>query len=175
LAAARVGPAAAEQRVAALQPGVVGLGVPRQWFGRPAGEPEKRAWQLRKSPRTAFASSLLVPGLGQLYNEREFWALVAAGVQFYYLGNIVIEQRLTNRYRNAVNADPSDREVRVLFELHRDNRIQSTWLYALAALVSGLQSMVDAHLHDFDDSPLPLQVGPLPGGGGLQAAVQLGF
>lgn len=173
LAAAQVA-AASPERAAAPVPGEAGVGLPRHWFGRPAGEAEKRAWQRRKSPRTAFVSSLLVPGLGQLYNEREFWALVAAGVEFYYLGNIVAEQRLTNRYRNAVNADPGDREARVLFELHRDNRIQSTWLYGLAALISGLQSLVDAYLADFDDSPLPLEVGPRPGGG-LRAALRLRF
>ncbi len=106
-------------------------------------------------------ASFAVPGLGQLYNEREFWAVVAAGVEFYFIAEMIAEQRETNRLRAAVNATPDDDRLRALFELHRDNRIQATWLLGLAALLSGLQSFVDAHLFDFDETPLPIQVGPL--------------
>jgi hypothetical protein len=134
-----------------------------QWFGRPAFE-QKREWQRTKNPTVALVSSFLLPGLGQLYNEREFWALVAAGIEFYFIGDIIIQQRLTNRYRTIANEPiPPDlpeeeqeileaiqQEAQVLFALHRDNRIQSTWLLGLTILLSGIQSFVDAHLFDFD-------------------------
>ena len=134
----------------------------------------QRNWERRKSGRVALVSSLLVPGLGQLYNEREFWALVAVGVESYFIGNIVVEQRLTNRYRALANDDEivlrrcvADSSVdctlerqqfdldQALFVLHRDNRIQSTWVLGLVMLVSGLQAFVDAHLFDFDTSSPP--------------------
>ena len=143
-------------------PGVVEPGALafHDWLGRPATERDKRDWQRRKNPTLAMVSSFLVPGLGQLYNERQLWTLVAAGVHFYFVGNIIVEARLTNRYRNLKNLpfDPSDpdqveahEDATVLFLLHRDNRIQSTWLLALTLLLSGVQSFVDAHLFDFDD------------------------
>ena len=103
-------------------------------------------------------ASFAVPGLGQLYNEREFWAAVAAGVEFYFIGNIVVEQRQMNLYRDLAHQDPNDTDARVLYELHRDNRIQSTWLLGVTMLLSGLQSYVDAHLFDFDASPPRLQL-----------------
>ena len=111
-------------------------------------------------------SSFLVPGLGQMYNEREFWAAVAAGFEFYFIGQWIVEQRLTNRYREIVNLDPEDQEAQVRFKLHQDNRIQAQWMFGFTALISGLQAMVDAYLHDFDDSPLPVQPVTTPSGGG---------
>jgi hypothetical protein len=126
-------------------------------------------WQRQKSPRRAMIASFLIPGLGQLYNERPFWAAVAAGVEFYFLGSWVVEQRLTNRYRARYNADPSDTDAQVLYELHRDSRIQAQWLLGLTIAISGLQSYVDASLSDFDNSPLPLRLGPdfAPGRAGM--------
>jgi len=134
-------------------------------LGRPADNRPHHAWQRAKSGKVAFVSSLAVPGLGQLYNERELWALVAAGVEFYFLGNMIAEQRTTNRLRERVHADPNDVEALVQFKLHRDDRIQSTWLLGLSALLSGLHAFVDAHLFDFDSTE-PLQwhaVGDGPG------------
>ncbi|UCE03287.1 MAG: hypothetical protein JSW67_03615 [Candidatus Latescibacterota bacterium] len=141
----------------------------REWFGRPAFE-QKREWQRTKNPTVAMVSSFLLPGLGQLYNEREFWAVVVAGIEFYFIGDIIIQQRLTNRYREIKNIPippecetPTEenaaacsallqarQDAQVLFALHRDNRIQSTWLLGLTILLSGIQSFVDAHLFDFD-------------------------
>ena len=148
----------------------------RDWFGRPETARAPRAWQRDKNPTVAMVSSFLVPGLGQLYNEREFWSLVAAGVHFYFIGDIVVQQRLTNRYRALKNLpyDANDpvalqehQEAETLFLLHRDNRIQSTWLLGLTLLLSGLQSYVDAHLFDFE-AATPLQFepsfGPVQGG-----------
>jgi len=131
----------------------------RDWFGRPPVEKQPRSWHKSKNARVALFSSLLVPGLGQLYNEREFWAVVAAGVEWYFIGDIIVQQRLTNRYRALKNLpiDPDDpaqvaqqQEYTVLFLLHRDNRLQSTWLLGVTILLSGLQAYVDAHLFDFD-------------------------
>ena len=148
--------------------------VPEEWFGRPASPFPRRAWQTRKSPFTAMFASFVVPGLGQMYNEREFWALVAAGVEFYFLGQILAEQREINRLRADIDADPEDLRLQALFELHRDNRIQASWLLGLSILVSGLQSFVDAHLADFDETPLPIQVGPLRRDG-VAAGLRLRF
>ena len=143
------------------------LGV-REWFGEPGPPSPQRSWQRDKNPTVAMLSSLLVPGLGQLYNEREFWSLVAAGVHFGFAADIVIQARLANRYRALKNipVDPEDaiavedqQRNEVLFLLHRDNRIQSTWLLGLTMLLSAVQSYVDAHLFDFDANA-PLQLGP---------------
>ena len=131
----------------------------RDWFGRPPVDRQPRTWQKQKSGRVALFSSLLVPGLGQLYNERAFWSAVAAGVEFYFIGDMVVQQRLANHFRTLMNepidaSDPGQvaqqQEYTVLFLLHRDNRVQSTWLLGLTILLSGLQAYVDAHLFDFD-------------------------
>ncbi len=158
---------------AGARPDVAPWLVPEDWFGRSPAKAPLRTWQRRKSPRTALFSSLLVPGLGQLYNEREFWAMVAAGVEFYFLGTMVAEQRQTNRWRVVANATNEDRD-KVQFQLHRDNRTQATWLFGLSALLSGVQSYVDAHMSDFDDSPLPIRAAVLPEAG-AGAALQWRF
>ncbi|HET9012018.1 MAG TPA: DUF5683 domain-containing protein [Gemmatimonadaceae bacterium] len=140
----------------------------RDWFGRPAVAGPERRWQQDKNPTVAMVSSFLIPGLGQLYNEREFWSLVAASVHFYFIGDIVVEQRLTNRYNTLKNvpvdsldaaAVAARKEAEVLYLLHRDNRIQSTWLLGLTLILSGLQSYVDAHLFHFE-ATAPLQLEP---------------
>jgi hypothetical protein len=148
----------------------------RDWFGRPPVDRPQRSWQKQKNGRVALFSSLLFPGLGQLYNERAFWSVVAAGAEFYFIGNIIVQQRLTNHYRTLKNQpiDPSDpaqvakqQQDTILFLLHRDNRVQSTWLLGLTILLSGLQAYVDAHLFDFDDvGALRLEAvsGQAPGG-----------
>jgi len=128
--------------------------LPGDWFGRPVPHPVVREWQKSKSPRVAMFGSFLVPGLGQLYNEREFWALVAAGVEFYFIGTVIDEQRQTNRWRVVANAT-DDPIAEVEFRLHRDNRSEAAWLLGLTALLSGVQSYVDANMFDFDDTPLP--------------------
>jgi hypothetical protein len=148
----------------------------RDWFGRPPVDRVKRPWQERKSGRVAMISSFLFPGLGQLYNEREFWSLVAAGIEFYFISDIIVQQRLTNHFRTLKNEpfDPDDpdeaaknEEYTVLFVLHRDNRVQSTWLLGLTILLSGLQAYVDAHLFDFEgvgDLRLETTSGGISGG-----------
>src|SRR5262249_43690980 len=135
-------------------PGIGPRLLPGASFRRPAPPPRVRDWQKSKSPRVAMFGSFLVPGLGQLYNEREFWALVAAGVEFYFIGTVVAEQRQTNRWRVVANAT-DDPIAEVEFKLHRDNRSEAAWLLALTALLSGVQSYVDANMFDFDDTPLP--------------------
>ena len=157
-------------------PGAVAMS---SWLGRPEGRSEKRPWQREKNATLAMMCSFLVPGLGQLYNERQLWTLVAAGVHFYFIGDIVYEARLTNRYRDLKNQpiDPNDpvqvalqQEAEVRFLIHRDNRTQSTWLLGLTLLLSGLQSFVDAHLFDFDANA-SLQLEPALGrvnGGALR-------
>jgi hypothetical protein len=169
---AALGAASPAQQAAAATPGMAPAGERFEGLlGRPADDRPKYAWQRVKSGRVAFVSSLCVPGLGQLYNEREMWALVAAGVEFYFLGDLVAEQRTTNRLREQVHADPSNEAALVQFKVHRDNRIQATWLLGLSALLSGLHAYVDAHLFDFDRSE-PLQLRAVSGGPGAALAWQ---
>jgi hypothetical protein len=166
--------------------------LPSDWVGRPPVSRPQRTWERRKSARVAMFSSFLVPGLGQLYNEREFWALVASGVETYFIGTMVVEQRLTNRNRALVHAyeviereacsvvdDPACAEARRLRQLyaarevlHRDERIQSTWLLGLTILLSGLQSFVDAHLFDFEAAPPPLRLETTTAGPGAALRVR---
>ena len=157
-------PSPAFATTAGGRPDVAPWLLPEDWFGRPAAKAPLHTWQRQKSPRTALFSSLLVPGLGQLYNEREFWAMVAAGVEFYFIGTIVAEQRQMDRWLLIANTTNDVRD-RVQYLLHRDNRTQATWLLGLSALLSGLQSYVDAHMSDFDDSPLPIRAVVLPDAG----------
>jgi hypothetical protein len=143
------------------------------WVGRRRRVRRGRFGRKQKSPRTAMIASFLWPGLGQMYNEREFWALVVAGFEFYFIGNWISEQRLTNHYRAIANADPSNEEARVLFVLHQDERIQSAWLLGFTILLSGIQAYVDAHLFDFDAKP-PVRFAPSMNGA-PSAGLQIRF
>jgi Family of unknown function (DUF5683) len=61
------------------------------------GMGEGKAYKERKSGRVAIVCAVLVPGLGQMYNEKPLKAGIALGLESYYLSQIAMNRRLRER------------------------------------------------------------------------------
>jgi hypothetical protein len=58
---------------------------------------EGKAYKERKNGRVAMACAILIPGLGQIYNEKPLKAAIALGLESYYLSQIAMNRRLRER------------------------------------------------------------------------------
>ena len=134
---------------------------------------ESRTWRSYKNPRLAMLCSLLIPGLGQLYNERPFKAAVAMGVETFYLSMII------QNYRNARREEA----LRDTFEYgsnywykhdwwtqeYKARSIDWAWWSAAVVVVVVLDAYIDAHLNDMN---FKIEGGAGEGTGGLTLVVE---
>jgi len=95
-----------------------------------------------KSPRKAMICSLVIPGLGQLYNGSLLKGIMFFGAEVGLLTNSI--------YLNQKFKESTDDYVR---EFYIENRNISTWWLVGVKLLSILDAYVDAHLYNFDESP----------------------
>jgi|GEM_PF-1024301 hypothetical protein len=102
------------------------------------------------NPTAAMIRSWLFPGWGQWYNGRKWKAAVFFTAEAGLIGYAVWENR-----RAAESTTEEER-----FQ-HQDRRNLALWWLAGAALLSGLEAYVDAHLAGFDVSS-DLSLSPLP-------------
>jgi hypothetical protein len=115
-----------------------------------------KTWKNTKNPRMAMLCALLVPGLGQIYNERPLKALIAFGAETFYLSGIVLNKRYAERRRNIRDRydyeNPAEREQWLYHDtwaIEYDERAQD-WMWWSAGIIAivVLDAYVDAHLHD---------------------------
>ena len=98
---------------------------------------------ITKTPNGAMIRSLIFPGLGQWYNNKKFKAFVFFCAETGLLANaIYLNQQLVKStdvgYRNY----------------YIENRNISVWWLVGVTLFSMADAFVDAHLADFDESPI---------------------
>jgi hypothetical protein len=114
--------------------------------------PGQKRWEREKSPRVAMLSSMLVPGLGQLYNGRRLKTMIAVGVFTYYLGTSWFEQKKSQEHlvaRDALRPGSIDwRNQDILYQFHKENAVTYLWWSGAAWLITVLDAFVDAHLYD---------------------------
>jgi hypothetical protein len=116
------------------------------------GMKEGKAYTERKSGRIAMACAVLVPGLGQMYNEKPIKAALALGLETFYLSQIAMNRRLWAREKIFRDADPAgtspwrehDRWVTEYWERSVD------WIWWSGAVILGIviDAYVDAKLDD---------------------------
>jgi len=95
-----------------------------------------------KSPTGAMIRSMLVPGLGQWYNNKKLKSLIVFCGQTGLLINAVyLNQKLVK------STEYLEREFYI------NNRNLSVWWLVGVTLFSMTDAFVDAHLTDFDESP----------------------
>ena len=119
----------------------------------------------RKSGRLAMACALLVPGLGQMYDEKPLKAAVALGAETFYLGHIFMNRRYWDREKKVrdefdVNSSEwlfHDRWVKEYWE----RSIDWIWWSSAVVFVIVVDAYVDAHLYDmrFRIEPRPVERG----------------
>lgn len=103
-----------------------------------------------KSPRGAVIRALIFPGWGQWYNGKKFKAVLAFGTEVGFLSaSIWHNQRVVRRLGDEYSADYKNSYR----EFHLNMRNQYIWYLAGAILYAMADAYVDAHLHDFDESP----------------------
>jgi hypothetical protein len=114
--------------------------------------PGEREWERRKSPTVALVSSMVLPGLGQLYNGRRIKTIIAVGAFSYYLGTAWLQQKEAQRSlkaRDALDPDTFEwREEDAWYQFHRESARDYLWWSGAVWLIAALDAFVDAHLYD---------------------------
>jgi hypothetical protein len=133
--------------------------------GETAGLQQGGKYEEPKNGRVAMLCALLVPGLGQMYNEKPVKAAVALGLETFYVGHIFINRRLWDREKEIRDAysvsssewDYHDRWVKEYWERSVD------WVWWSSAVIFAIviDAYVDAHLDDmhFKVEPRVMQEG----------------
>jgi hypothetical protein len=99
-----------------------------------------------KSPWGAVARSAMLPGWGQLYNEKYLKSLISFGICFDFARKVYVYNQ---RYQDS----GSD------YDLER--RVVNSWYFALFYVLNMVDAYVDAYLYRFDDiMDLTLQYSP---------------
>jgi len=94
-----------------------------------------------KSPFGAAVRSLLVPGLGQVYNGKKAKAFLAAAGEGFLIYSIYNENK-------KYNAADNDKER----ERYRDRRSTFEWWFLFILGISAVDAYVDAYLDRFEEN-----------------------
>ncbi len=111
-------------------------------------------FQMTKSPWQAVLRSMLIPGLGQYYNE-SYWKIPIILGAFTYLG---YQWKINNDnyfnykslFQNSINNNQSNYNYYKLREFYRDQRDLFAVYIGLAYLLNLIDAYVDSHLFDFN-------------------------
>ena len=106
----------------------------------------------RKNGRVAMACALLVPGLGQIYNEKPLKAAVALGAETFYVSRIFMNRRYWAREKVIRDAFPVDSYRWLIHDRwvkeYWERSIDWIWWSGATVLVIMIDAYVDAHLDD---------------------------
>ncbi len=150
---------------------------------------------VKHSPKKAAILSAIIPGAGQIYNEKYWkaplvWAMVGGSIYYFiYTQQIYIDYR--NNYRVRVDNDPNTFDNYLFLTKtqllgQRDNARQSRDLsiliMAIAYSLNIIDANVDGHLYNFDVSDnlsLKLKpsyyINPITAQSGFQMSCSLQF
>jgi len=114
------------------------------------------------TPVNATAAVLMTPvfpGWGQLYSDNGWRAVLAFGTEMWFWSRMVMYDRKAVRlklYEDLTDNDISRAfyrdQIEEYWELMRDN----AWWSGGALLIIAVDAYVDAHLHRFDEDPVPV-------------------
>ncbi len=122
-----------------------------------------------KNARVAMLCTLLFPGLGQMYNERPFKAIIAMSVETFYLSKILFNHRnarRAERHRDRLSYGSSEwnRQDWWIGE-YKKRRLDWIWWSSGVLVVLMLDSYIDAHLYDMN---IKVEGTAIEGGAGIQ-------
>jgi hypothetical protein len=140
-------------------------------LGRETGEKAAGGYRELKNGRLAMLCALLVPGLGQMYNEKPFKAAIGLGLETTYLSRILFNRRSMAREERirdsfAPGSLQWDYHDRWAGE-YRERAVDWIWYSGAVILVLVVDAYVDAHLADMHFS---VGVGAAEGGIGAHIA-----
>lgn len=121
---------------------------------------EDQGWEQKKDSRVAMLCALVFPGLGQMYNEKPYKAILAMGLETFYLSNILFKYREEARSRKLRDSQEKYNSEGVLnsewnyhdywYNEYKEQKIDWVWWSAGLLVVLIFDAYVDAHLHDMN-------------------------
>jgi len=106
----------------------------------------------RKNGRVAMACALLVPGLGQIYNEKPLKAAIALGAETFYMSRVLMNRRYWEREKVVRDTFPVDSYQWLIHDRwvkeYWERSVDWIWWSSAALLVVVIDAYVDAHLDD---------------------------
>jgi hypothetical protein len=114
--------------------------------------PGRKQWERKKSPRVAMFSSMLLPGLGQVYNGRRIKTIIMIGASGFYMSNIWLEHKNAQRRKKARDSHPPDtvewRTENLWYDFHKEQTKDFAWWSGAVWIIGVLDAYIDAHLYD---------------------------
>lgn len=112
-----------------------------------------------KSTTVAMLASLVLPGVGQIYNGSYWKTPLIWGLGYYFVSIYKQENTLYQKYRKEYSASidsvntTGDRSLRELRDFYHGQRDTFGWYIAITYLINVLDAYVDASLYSFEVSP----------------------
>jgi hypothetical protein len=122
-------------------------------------------WERRKVPKVAMFSSVVLPGLGQVYNGRRIKVGLAAGFFSVYLSGAWLNWRdaqAWTAYRDNLPEGTSTAVIRYAnqrIEFHKETSRDFVWWSAAIWVINVLDAWIDAHLFDLRAYTPPADIG----------------
>jgi hypothetical protein len=143
------------------------------------GLPDTGIFQPKKKPWLAVGLSAVVPGAGQIYDERYWKAPVIWGIGGYWVYEWFKQNDKYKQYRDLYDQSlllvpEGDQRYQSLRDFYRDERDRFAWFLGGLYLLNLVDAYVGAHLYDFDVGPSLGQAGPYPASG-IRASVRIPF
>ncbi len=116
--------------------------------------PGLRRWQRRKNPTVAWLSSVVLPGLGQLYNGRRIKVGLAAGFFSVYAAGAWLHRKDAQSWTAFRDNLPEDAPQGVInnandwITFHKETARDFLWWTGAIWLIVQLDAWIDAHLYD---------------------------
>jgi len=114
--------------------------------------PGLRKWQRKKSARVAMYSSMLLPGLWQVYNGRRIKTIIMVGLSTIYMSKIWLEHKNAQKRRIIRDTFPVDsnswRNENAWVDFHKAHSLDYAWWSGAIWLIGALDAYIDAHLYD---------------------------
>jgi hypothetical protein len=112
----------------------------------------RRRWERKKSGRVSLLSSMVLPGLGQVYNGRRVKVAVAAGLAMGYGSQIWLNVKGAQRARaRRDRLDPGTTGYNFqnrLIDFHKEEARTWGWWTGAIWILGLLDAWTDAHLYD---------------------------
>lgn len=115
----------------------------------------KKPFEMKKSPTWAVVQSLIIPGLGQFYNE-DYWKAplflgAAAGLTYGIVYNWNKYNKFQALYDNSTTPIGKD-TANTHKESYRDRRDSYGFYMLVVYIIAAVDAYTGAHLYDFDVS-----------------------
>lgn len=136
--------------------------------------------RLIQRPTPALFKSFVLPGWGQLGNQKRFKAGLFFGLQVVWIGAAVHFDRqaddFKNQWQNATDLSARN-NLYSLYDNRRGRRNGYIWFAAMTAFLAGFDAYVDAHLSGapYNQKKMSMSLDPDFGEHGLRANLTIRF